>query len=97
MCELLDLPRKTMAEEGLTIEEALTEPGVDGIGLRAEFALLGPGEASGAQRFRPALRYLSERWTAESLHGDTDPEPPSASVIENAHALDAFLADGGCG
>ncbi len=95
-CQLLEVPRKTLGEHGLTVEEALTLPGEQGLGIRAMFAFLQVGEASGSERFRPALGYLSERWEAESISGVSNPAAPTEAVRANARELDRFLADGGC-
>lgn len=97
LCEIIAVPVDAMEAKGLSVEEALTEPGKTGIGVRAGFAFMRADEESGAERFRPALRYLSSRWNAESWEGEKDPAPPSAAVVANARELDRFLADGGCG
>jgi len=96
MCDRLELPRDALREEGVTFEELLSMEGKDGVGLRAMFALIQPGRASDAKPFRPALRYLAQRWQIESYDGNAPP-PPSNAVVSNARALDRFLADGGCG
>ena len=96
-CTLLAVPFGQMEERHLTVAQVLTLRGKHGVGVRAGFTFLRIDEVPGAERFRPVLRYLAKRWSAESLHGDAQPDPPSAAVIENARELDRFVADGGCG
>lgn len=97
MCQLLSVQLAALEKEGLTVEDALTEPGKDGVGLRAGFAFLQIDDVPGAAPYAPALRYLSARWNEESVEGKSHPAPPSAAVVDNARKLDEFLAGGGCG
>jgi len=98
MCQLLDLPRETLDEEDLTVEDALDVPGKEGVGIRALFALLGADDVS-PTRFRPALRYLARRWESDKRAEAGGPQPiaPSDAVVGSARELDEFLAGGGCG
>lgn len=97
VCQHLEMPVKHLRKDGLTVEEILSAQTKEAIGMRAMIALLGPWTAARAGRFRAVLQYVADRYERESPDGaPIRPDPPVA-IVENARALDRFLADGGCG
>ena len=97
LCDLLEVPLSSMAAKDLTFKAVVSSPASQDRGVGAMVLLLLPKAHGDVGKFEPVLSFLAKRGALEVQDGHPTLPAASDAVVRNAAALDAFVADGGCG